>query len=130
MKRRNFLANVGAAALAAPFAVGATQNSGTLHSELLHPRALQAGDTVGLITPSTAVSDPDKLAAADRTLKYFGLKMKLARNAGKRMGTYLSSIDERLDDLHSMFRDPDVKAVFAIRGGYGSEHILDRIDYD
>jgi muramoyltetrapeptide carboxypeptidase len=83
-----------------------------------------------LITPSTAVSDPDRLAAADRTLKYFGLKMKLARNAGKRMGTYLSSIDERLDDLHSMFRDPDVKAVFAIRGGYGSEHILDRIDYD
>jgi muramoyltetrapeptide carboxypeptidase len=63
-------------------------------------------------------------------MKYFGLKMKLARNAGKRMGSYLSSIEERLDDLHSMFRDPEVKAVFAIRGGYGSEHILDRIDYD
>jgi muramoyltetrapeptide carboxypeptidase len=29
-----------------------------------------------------------------------------------------------------MFRDKDVDAVFAIRGGYGSMHILDRIDYD
>src|SRR5262249_47966013 len=37
---------------------------------------------------------------------------------------------ERLDDLHAMFRDSEVRAVFAIRGGYGSEHLLDRIDYD
>ena len=29
-----------------------------------------------------------------------------------------------------MFRDPEVKAVFAIRGGYGSAQLLDRIDYD
>jgi muramoyltetrapeptide carboxypeptidase len=40
------------------------------------------------------------------------------------------SITERLDDLHAMFSDNEVDAVFAIRGGYGSMHILDRIDYD
>ncbi|MGH9718858.1 MAG: S66 peptidase family protein, partial [Bryobacteraceae bacterium] len=39
------------------------------------------------------------------------------------------SVEERLDDLHAMFRDPDVRAVFAIRGGYGAAQLLDRIDY-
>jgi muramoyltetrapeptide carboxypeptidase len=63
-------------------------------------------------------------------IKYFGLRMKMGKNAGKRMGDYRISLDERLDDLHSMFRDKDVNAVFAIRGGYGSMHILDRMDYD
>jgi muramoyltetrapeptide carboxypeptidase len=97
---------------------------------LIRPKALMAGDTVGLITPATYVPDPDRIALAERTIKFFGLRMKMGKNAGKRMGDYRISIEERLDDLHSMFRDNEVNAVFAIRGGYGSMHILDRIDYD
>jgi muramoyltetrapeptide carboxypeptidase len=97
---------------------------------LIRPRALRPGETVGLITPATYVPDPDRIALAERTIKYFGLRMKLGKNAGKRMGDYHLSIDERLDDLHAMFRDKDISAVFAIRGGYGSMHLLDRIDYD
>jgi len=97
---------------------------------LVRPKALKAGDTVGLITPATNVPDPDRLALAERTIKYFGLRMKMGKNAGKRMNEYRTSIDERLDDLHAMFSDKTVDAVFAIRGGYGSMHLLDRIDYD
>jgi muramoyltetrapeptide carboxypeptidase len=84
---------------------------------LIRPRALRPGDTVGLITPSTYVSDPDRLELAARTIRYFGLKMKKGRNVGKRAGYLGGSIQERLDDLHEMFRDPDVSAVFAVRGG-------------
>lgn len=98
--------------------------------ELIRPKALRPGDTVGLITPGTAVSDPDRLALAERTLKYFGLRLKMGKNVGKRSSDYVASVNERLDDLHTMFRDSEVKAVFAIRGGYGSAHLLDRIDYD
>src|SRR3977135_4217590 len=96
----------------------------------LRPRALKPGDTVGLITPSTYVSDPDRLALAERTLKYFDLKPKFGRNVRKRNGYLGGSIEERLDDLHSMFADKSVDAVFAIRGGYGSAQLLDRIDYE
>jgi muramoyltetrapeptide carboxypeptidase len=91
---------------------------------LILAKALRAGDTVGLITPATYVPDPDRIALADRTIKYFGLRMKLARNAGKRMGDYRISVDERLDDLHTMFRDSNVNAVFAIRGGYGTNLVF------
>jgi muramoyltetrapeptide carboxypeptidase len=121
--RREFLAGLGVAA-AARAAVEPEREPA-----LVRPQALREGDTVGLITPGTYVSDPDRLALAVRTVKYFGLRPKLGRNVGQRAG-YLGGTDQqRLDDLHDMFRDPEVKAVFAIRGGYGSERLLDRIDY-
>jgi len=129
MKRRNFLQSLGAGLtlpLMAPDFICATP----VADGLIRPRALKAGNTVGLITPATYVPDPDRLATAARTIKYFGLRMKMAKNAGKRMNDYRISIEERLDDLHAMFRDNEVDAVFAIRGGYGSMHILDRVDYD
>jgi muramoyltetrapeptide carboxypeptidase len=120
LSRRHFLAG-------SLSAVTFAQNS---VPDLIRPPALRPGSTVGLITPSTYVSDPDRLLLAERTLKYFDLKPKFGKNVRKRTGYLGGSIDERLDDLHSMFADTSVDAVFAIRGGYGSAQLLDRIDYD
>ncbi|MDT4967329.1 MAG: muramoyltetrapeptide carboxypeptidase [Acidobacteriota bacterium] len=125
MERRNFLAGVGAAA-AFPALRAAIIDS---PPDLVRPKALRPGDTVGLITPATEVPDPDRLALVERTMTYFKLKMKRGRNVGRRFGTYRESVEARLDDLHSMFRDPEVNAIFCIRGGYASAHLLDRIDY-
>jgi muramoyltetrapeptide carboxypeptidase len=121
MRRRDLVAGLGAA-LAGGAGAPAEQ-------PLVRPPVLRPGDTVGLITPGTYVSDPDRLALAARTMKYFDLRMKLGRHVGKRLGYLGGTDEERLADLHEMFRDPEVKAVFAIRGGYGSAHLLDRIDY-
>lgn len=99
-------------------------------TNLIRPKALRAGDTIGVITPATEVLDPDRLAMVERTVKYFGLQMKRGKNVGKRFSNYRESVQGRLDDLHEMFRDPEVKAIFAVRGGYGSMQLLDRIDYD
>jgi muramoyltetrapeptide carboxypeptidase len=128
MKRRNFLAGVGAAS-AFPL-LRTTIYSSPAPADLIRPKALRPGDTVGLVTPATEVPDPDRLALAERTINYFKLRMKRGRNVGKHFGTYHESVAARLDDLHVMFRDPEVKAVFCIRGGYASAHLLDRIDYD
>lgn len=128
MERRNFLASLTGAMA---FSLLHQRPAQALSSDnILRPGALKPGDTVGLITPATYVPDPDNLARAERTLRFFGLRMKMGKNAGRRMGDYHRSIEERLDDLHEMFRDKEVRAVFCIRGGYGSMHLLDRIDYD
>ena len=97
---------------------------------LIRPKALRAGETVGVITPSTPVTDPDRLALVTRTLSFFGMRAKVGKNVGRHSVDFAASVDERLDDLHSMFRDKEVSAVFALRGGYGAGHLLDRIDYD
>lgn len=109
MKRRNFLHCFGAG-LALPLIARDFICAPALADDLIRPKALKAGDTVGLITPATYVPDPDRLALAERTLKYFGLRMRMGKNAGKRMNDYRISIQERLDDLHAMFRDKDVDA--------------------
>lgn len=96
----------------------------------MKPKILREGSTVGVITPATYVSDPDRVALAEKTLAYFGLKCKLGRNVEKRYGYLGGSVDERVSDLHDMFRDPQVDGVFAMRGGYGTPQLLDRIDYD
>lgn len=114
--------------LAAASALGAFGQGG--EAKPIRPRALHAGDNVGLITPSSYVSDPDRLALAERTVRYFGLAPRFGPNVRKREGYLGGTVEERLEDLHAMFRDPEVKAVFAVRGGYGASQLLDRLDYD
>lgn len=127
VKRRNFLAGL-SATLTFPMTSTIAYASGQ-SNELIKPKALKQGDTVGLITPSTEVIDPDRLALAAKTLKYFGLRVRLGNNVGKRSVNYASSVNARLDDLHTMFADKAVDGIFAVRGGYGAGHLLDRIDY-
>lgn len=98
-------------------------------SALTKPKALKPGDTVGVITPSTYVSDPLRLDLVPRTVEHFGLKLKTGKNVKKRAGYLGGSIEERVADLHEMFADPEVKGIFCIRGGYGSPQLLDKIDY-
>lgn len=129
MKRRNFLASAVAALAVAPL-LRQPADGKTFPADLLRPKALRPGDTVGVITPSTPVIDPDRLAVVERTMKFFGLRWKMGKNVGRRSSDYPSFVNERLDDLHTMFRDREVAAVFCLRGGYGSPNLLDRIDYD
>lgn len=114
MERRAFLSSAVAAGLA---------GGG------LKPEVLRAGDTVGLITPATYVSDPDRIALAGRTLEYFGLKWRFGKNVRKREGYLGGSLEERAEDLHEMFRDRDIRGIFCVRGGYGTAALLDRLDY-
>jgi muramoyltetrapeptide carboxypeptidase len=123
--RRNFMT----AALLAPVASSQeSAHAATLPAIL--PKALKAGDTVGLVTPSSYVSDPDELAFAKRFCEFFQLKWKMGRNVGQRFGYLAGTAQQRVDDFHAMFSDPAIQGVFCIRGGYGSAQMLDKLDYN
>ena len=96
---------------------------------VLKPRALKEGDTVGLITPASYIFDLWDLEAVPPRLAALGLKCKFGRNVRARRGYLAGTDDERLADLHAMFADPEVAAVFCLGGGYGTERLLGRIDY-
>ena len=55
--------------------------------------------------------------------------MKLGKSVVHGSGYKTRTVNERLNDLHSMFADDKINAVFAIRGGYGSMQLLNKIDY-
>jgi len=98
--------------------------------KILTPKRLKKGDTIGLISPSSPMLDSEKL---DRSISYFernGYNVKLGKSIAKETGYLAGSDQERLDDLHSMFSDKDVNAIFAIRGGYGAIRIIDKLNYE
>jgi muramoyltetrapeptide carboxypeptidase len=95
----------------------------------IKPKKLLKGDLIGIISPA---SSPDDLSLIEGGVKYIeglGYHTILGNNVGKSRG-YLAGTDaERVDDIHQMFCDKNVKAIFCLRGGYGAFRLLDKIDY-
>jgi muramoyltetrapeptide carboxypeptidase len=96
---------------------------------VIKPPGLRQGDTIGVISPAGPVDEPE-LQAGIGMLKSSGFSVRLARHVYEKSG-YLAGEDEnRLSDLHDMFRDKDIKAIFCTRGGYGTMRLLDNINYE
>jgi muramoyltetrapeptide carboxypeptidase len=96
---------------------------------IVKPKRLKRGDLIGVISPSSSPDDITRIEKGVRYLESSGYKVIVGKNVGQNYG-YLAGTDEqRIDDLHSMFGNREVKAVFCVRGGYGSPRLLDKIDY-
>jgi len=120
--RRNVMATL-ALAMAPRLDAAATSAS------FIKPRRLRPGDTIGLIEPATASDEAFQLTLVEEAVTAMGLKPKRAPNLPGRHG-YLGGTDQaRAADLNAMFRDPDIKAVFAVRGGWGSARLLPYLDW-
>ncbi|WP_246606879.1 S66 peptidase family protein [Paractinoplanes toevensis] len=93
---------------------------------VVRPPALVPGDRVRVIAPAGV---PDtRLARGIQILEGFGLVVEAGAHLYDRYG-YLAGTDaDRLADLNAAFRDPGVRGVFAARGGYGTQRIIDRLD--
>ena len=98
--------------------------------KIIKPKRLSKGDVIGIISPA---STPDDLSTIETGVKYLeslGYRVEVGKNVGKVHGYLAGSTEDRLDDLHSMFKKKEVKAIFCVRGGYGSTRMLDKIDYN
>ena len=95
---------------------------------LIKPARLRPGDTVGLIAPSGHTSEA-ALAQAVGNIESLGLRVRLGDNVNYVYGNYAGTVEQRLADLHAMFLDPEIKAVWAVRGGSGCISLLEHIDY-
>jgi muramoyltetrapeptide carboxypeptidase len=120
MERRDFVAGLPAAALAAQAPAAA----------MLKAKSLKPGDTVGLVSPSTYVVDPDQLQLMQLTAQMFGWKTKVGKQVGRREASPGDSISARVADLHTMFADPEVHGIICVRGGYGTPQLLDQLDFE
>jgi muramoyltetrapeptide carboxypeptidase len=95
---------------------------------LLKPARLKAGDVVGLIAPSGVLEDA-QIERGVRNLESLGLVVKVGRNIRAAHGGYAGTVEQRVEDLHGMFLDREVRGVWAARGGSGCTALLPRIDY-
>ena len=97
----------------------------------IKPSRLKSGDVVGIISPSSAVYSKKTLSKGMRVLESIGFKPKLGPKALAVSGSYQAGTPEdRVHDLHAMFLDDEVKAVFCTGGGYSSIQLLPDIDWE
>jgi len=100
-----------------------------LRRPAVKPPRIKAGDTIGLMIPSSANWDPMDIDVLLESLAALGLKGKLGKHVYDRYG-YLAGRDEdRAADLNDMFRDPEVKGIHCIRGGWGAARLLPLLDF-
>jgi len=90
--------------------------------------ALRPEGIIGLIAPAgPAALDVEK---AGQWMRARGHELRIFPGVYERDGYLAGSDDVRLRDLHAAFADPDIDAIFCLRGGYGTPRLLDRLDYD
>lgn len=92
------------------------------------PPFLHEGDKVVIVSPSSKI-DKSFLAGAKKRLESWGLKVVVSKHAAGSSGLFAGTVRQRLKDFQQAMDDPNVKAIFCSRGGYGAIHLIDKIDF-
>ena len=95
--------------------------------KIVQPPYLKEGDKVALVSPAYWVPQ-EALKQAAETIKSWGLQPVIGPNTNNlNVNAYAGTADERAADLLWALEDDTIKAVVCSRGGYGSDHLLNRI---
>ena len=133
MSRRSFGTLMAAAALALPASAQAARAPRKprqpMTQPLIKPPRLHQGDTIAILAPGGRITD-EAVDRACARVEALGFKVRLGTNLREVHGNYAGSVQQRLDDLHRAFVDPDVKGIWCIRGGSGCISLLAHIDYE
>lgn len=99
-------------------------------SAVLKPPAVAHGARIAVVAPASSAS-PERIARGIQALRALGYDAAASEHAcGKHPPYFSATPEDRLADLHRAFADPAVAAIICIRGGYGSNYLLPRLDLD
>ncbi|HCW54440.1 MAG TPA: LD-carboxypeptidase [Clostridium sp.] len=94
------------------------------------PQPLKCGDKIALIAPCGPVKQ-DRIEASIRSIEELGLNVVLCESCTCSRGFLAGKSDKsKADEVNHIFKDKNIKGIFAMRGGYGASRILPMLDYD
>lgn len=96
----------------------------------IKPARLKSGDTVMIVAASGVEYNKLRLKLSIESLEALGLKVKVAEHAMGRHGYFPAEDEVRADDLNKAFADKQVKAIMALKGGWGAARTLPYLDYN
>ena len=96
-------------------------------SGVLRPAALKAGDTIAIIPTARAIV-LDELRDGIALAEGWGLNVRLGAGIGRKAFQQAGSGEERAADLQSAINDPEVRAIWCARGGYGTVQLMEHLD--
>lgn len=97
--------------------------------QIIKPAKLNNGEQIGIFAPSSPLSDLPKIEKAVTYFEKLGYRVHLADSVYKEYGYLPGNDEERLKDLHPLFKNKEIKAIICLRGGYGAIRYLEKINY-
>ncbi len=95
---------------------------------LLLPPALSAGDTVAIVSVA-GVPDEERLARGRERLERWGLRVVGPATGAGDFGWLAGPDRTRAAAFEAAWHDPGVRAIWCARGGFGTQRILDLLDW-
>jgi muramoyltetrapeptide carboxypeptidase len=95
---------------------------------LILPPFLDKGDKIAIVSPAGNI-DRLFLEGAEKRLFSWGLQPVLSKYASYSSGQYAGTIEHRVKDFQTAMDDEEIKAIFCSRGGYGTVHIIDKLNF-
>ncbi len=92
------------------------------------PELLRLTNKVGIISTARKISKEEVQPAIDK-LNNWGLETILGKHLFSEHNQFAGTEEERAADLQEMLDDPEIKAIFCARGGYGTVQIIDKVDF-
>jgi muramoyltetrapeptide carboxypeptidase len=97
--------------------------------KIIAPEFLKKGDTLMIVAPASVLKSTDGIAGGVELAKDWGLEVIVGTHVFDSLGHFAGSDANRLSDLQTAFDNPSVKAIWMARGGYGTNRIVDEIDF-
>lgn len=97
---------------------------------LIKPKKLNIGDTIGILALSGVIENKRNILRAKKYFESKGYKVVLSENIFDK-NRYLAGTDEKkVKELHNFFKNPEINMILCARGGYGAIRLLDKIDFE
>lgn len=97
---------------------------------LIKPPYLKIGDSVAIVAPSGILKNrKHEVSMAKALLESWGLKVVIGKHVFNQANHFAGTDNERCEDFQEALDNPNIKAIWAARGGYGTVRILDKLDY-
>jgi muramoyltetrapeptide carboxypeptidase len=96
--------------------------------KIIKPPALRPGDKIGALAPASSFTREAFLSGIDR-LRKMGYEPVYNNNIFERDLYFAGTARRRTEEFSELWQRDDVAALVCVRGGYGSNYLLDKVDF-
>ena len=95
---------------------------------MIIPPYLKKGDTIAIVATARKNIE-DNLQPAISWLHHWGLEVVIGKTIGLDHNQLAGTDEERAADFQKQLDNPNIKAIWCVRGGYGTVRMIDLLDW-
>ena len=96
--------------------------------KMIIPPYLKKGDTIAIVATARKNIE-DNLQPAISWLHSWGLEVVIGKTIGLDDNQLAGTDEERAADFQAQLDNPNIKAIWCVRGGYGTVRMIDQLDF-